>query len=304
MTISLRQLEAFVAVCEEGSFSKAASRVNISQSGLSVLIRQLESVLGVRLFDRSTRHVLQTRAGEEFRAPCMRLLADLSRAVGNVKALEARQRGHVVVAAPPLLAARLLVSMAKVFRSEFPNITLGLLDIPADAIVQGVRAGTIDIGFGAFAGAASELMIEPLVRGPLMALFPKTHALAGKRTISLKQIATSGLVIQARGNPFRADLDRSFLRMGIEPVVNMEVTQLSTVISLVESGFGAAIMPPYAALLSTHPKTLTRPISEPALVSEIVMISDALREPSAASKAFREIAQRMVSKTAGKAQNF
>ena len=304
MTLSLRQLEAFIAVCEEGSFSKAASRVNISQSGLSVLIRQLESGLGVRLFDRSTRHVLQTRAGQEFRAPCLRLLADLSRAVGNIKALEARQRGHVVVAAPPLLAARLLVSMAQVFRVDYPDITVGLLDIPADAILQGVRAGTIDIGFGAFAGDPSEFLIEPLVRGPLMALLPKTHALASQNGISLEQIATAGLVILARGNPFRADLDRAFARMGIEPVVNLEVTQLSTVISLVESGFGAAIMPPYAALLSTHPNTLVRPISEPTLVSEIVMISDVLRAPSAASRAFREIAQKRVSETAGKVQTF
>ena len=304
MTLSLRQLEAFIAVCEEGSFSKAASRVNISQSGLSVLIRQLESGLGVRLYDRSTRHVLQTRAGQEFRAPCLRLLADLSRAVGNIKALEARQRGHVVVAAPPLLAARLLVSMAQVFRADYPDITVGLLDIPADAILQGVRAGTIDIGFGAFAGDPSEFLIEPLVRGPLMALLPKTHTLSSQSSISLKQIATAGLVILARGNPFRADLDRAFARMGIEPVVNLEVTQLSTVISLVESGFGAAIMPPYAALLSTHPKTLVRPISEPTLVSEIVMISDALRAPSAASRAFREIAQKRVSETAGKVQTF
>ena len=302
MTISLRQLEAFVAVCEEGSFSKAASRVNISQSGLSVLIRQLESGLGVRLFDRSTRHVLQTRAGEEFRAPCMRLLADLSHAVGNVKALEARERGHVVVAAPPLLAARLLVSMAQMFRASYPGITLGLLDIPAEAILQGVRAGTIDIGFGAFADGPAEFIVEPLIRGPLMALLPKNHTLASRRSISLKQIATAGLVIQARGNPFRADLDRAFVRMGAEPVINIEVTQLSTVVSLVEAGFGAAIMPPYAALLTTNPKILVRPIIEHTLFSEIVMISDAQRAPSPASRAFREIAHKLVAKTAGSAK--
>jgi LysR family carnitine catabolism transcriptional activator len=82
------------------------------------------------------------------------------------------------------------------------------------------------------------------------------------------------------------------------------VTQLSTVVSLVEAGFGAAIMPPYAALLTTNPKTLVRPIIEHTLFSEIVMISDALRAPSPASRAFREIAQKRVSETAGKVQNF
>lgn len=296
MTLSLRQLEAFVAVCDEGSFSKAAQRVHISQSGLSILVRELESSLGARLFDRSTRHVLLTRAGEEFRAPCMRLLADLSRAVGNVKALEARQRGHVVVAAPPLLAARLLVGMAQVFRAEYPDITVGLLDIPAESILQRLQAGTVDIGFGAFASDQPDFAVEPLMRGPLMALLPKTHPLASRRTIPWAQMASAGLVMQAPGNPFRADLDRAFARLGLEPVVNVEVSQLSTVISLVEAGFGAAIMPPYAALLPANRRTVIRPISAPHLPSEIVMVTDALRAPSAASQAFREIAHSVVRK--------
>jgi len=120
MSISLRQLEAFVAVCNEGNFSRAAQRIHISQSGLSILIRELEQSLECRLFDRSTRQVSLTDAGREFRVPAARLLADLSAAVGNVKGLASRQHGHVTVAAPPLLMSRLVVGIAARFRSAYP----------------------------------------------------------------------------------------------------------------------------------------------------------------------------------------
>lgn len=294
MSVSFRQLEGFVAVCDEGSFSKAANRIHISQSGLSVLIRELESSLGVRLFDRSTRHVKLTRAGEEFRAPSVRLMTDLARAVGSVKSLEAREHGHVCVAAPPLLAAKLLVAVARLFRAEYPDITLEIMDIPSQEIVLGLHDGTIDIGFGVFPEDDPSIAIEPLLKGQTMALLPRDHPLASKRSISWAQMANAGLILQSPGRPLRADLDRVFAQAGVKPSINMEVSQLSTIIALVEAGFGATIMPPYASLLPSSRKTVSRPIASPRLQSEIVMATDAARSHSAASKAFIETARKAI----------
>lgn len=294
MAVSFRQLEGFLAVCDEHSFSKAANRIHISPSGLSVLIRELESSLGVRLFDRSTRHVQLTHAGEAFRAPAARLLTDLARAVDGMRLLEAREQGRVCVAAPSLLAARLLIPVAELFRADFPGIRLDILDIPPQAIVQGLHDGRIDIGFGMFRDDDVSLVLEPLLQGPTVALLPRSHPLAGRRSVSWAQIASAGLILQPSGQPLRADMDRLFQQAGVTPTVQLEASQLSTIIAMVEAGFGVTIMPPYVSLLPASRKTVARPLVAPRLQSAIVMAEEARRTRSAAAQAFVETAHKAV----------
>ncbi|MBX6318779.1 LysR family transcriptional regulator [Pigmentiphaga sp.] len=294
MSISLRQLEAFVAVCNEGNFSKAAQRIHISQSGLSILIRDLEQSLGCRLFDRSTRQVCLTDAGREFRGPAARLLADLATAVGNVKGLASRQHGHVTVAAPPLLMSRLVIDIAARFRAAYPHIALTLRDIPSEDIPAGIASAEIDIGIGALPEEQDDYLTETLLEGPLVALLPGDHPLARRRAVKWADIAAAPLVTLTPENAFRRVLDRSFARLGLVPSVAVEVVQLSTVIGLVEAGFGVAIMPPYGALFPGDGKTVARPLRDPVVRSEIALIRDRFRSPSAAASAFIEVAREAV----------
>ncbi|VCU68518.1 HTH-type transcriptional regulator CynR [Pigmentiphaga humi] len=293
MPISLRQLEAFVAVCNEGNFSKAAQRIHISQSGLSILVRELEQSLDCRLFDRSTRQVSLTEAGREFRGPAARLLADLSTAVGNVRGLASRQHGHVTVAAPPLLMSRLVIGMAARFRQAYPHIALTLRDIPSEAIPAGIAGAEIDLGIGALPEDHGEYLVEPLLEGPLMALLPAAHPLARRRSLKWADIAGVPLVTLTPENTFRLSLDRSFARLGLQPDIAVEAAQLGTVISLVEAGFGAAVLPPYGALLPGGGSAVARRLEEPEVRSEIVMIRDRFRSPSAAAESFIEVARAM-----------
>lgn len=296
MSITLRQLEAFVAVCNEGSFSKAAQRIHISQSGLSILVRDLEQNLDSRLFDRSTRQVTLTDAGREFRAPAARLLADLSSAVGNVRGLANRQHGHVTVAAPPLLLARLLIPVAADFRRQYPDIAVTLLDIPSEAILPRIASAEVDVGVGAFSDDDHDCVIEPLLEGPLMVLMPRDHPCAHKRAIKWEELATYPLVTQTPENRFRAFLDRTFAQLGLTPRIAIEVAQLATVISLVEADFGIALLPPYTALFPAGRKTVVRPVSAPVIPSQIVLARDRFRSPSAASLAFMEVTRRAVAR--------
>jgi len=294
MSISLRQLEAFVAVCNEGNFSKAAQRIHISQSGLSILIRELEQSLECRLFDRSTRQVSLTDAGREFRGPAARLLADLSAAVGNVKGLASRQHGRVTVAAPPLLMSRLLVDIAARFRDIYPHIALTLRDIPSEAIPAGIAAAEIDLGIGMLPADRDEYLSEPLLEGPLVALLARSHPLARRRALKWTDLAAMPLVALTPENSFRQFLDRCFARLELRPAISVEVAQLSTVISLVEAGFGAAIMPPYGGLVPAEGGTVALPLRDPVVRSEIALIRDRFRSPSAAAAAFIEVAREVV----------
>ena len=105
MNVSLRQLRAFVLVGRLGSFTKAAQALHVTQSALSLLIRELESVIGTRLVDRTTRSVSLTSAGVEFFASTRRILEELEHAIGNVNKLIAKESGRVVIAAPLVLSS-------------------------------------------------------------------------------------------------------------------------------------------------------------------------------------------------------
>src|SRR5687767_3527083 len=100
MNVTLRQLRAFVLVGRLGNFTRAAQAMHVTQSALSLLVRELEAAMNTRLLDRTTRTVSLTAAGSEFFAGAQRILSDLEVVIGGVDKLVAKERGSVVVAAP------------------------------------------------------------------------------------------------------------------------------------------------------------------------------------------------------------
>src|SRR4051812_23779186 len=148
MNVTFRQLQAFAAVAAAGSFTRAAERLHVTQSAVSVLIRELEADLGIRLFDRTTRRVEITEAGIDFRAGAEKLIADMEHAVRHTHDLVERKRGRITVAAPPLLAAAFLPRTIQAFQRAYPGIRVALIDVPTDQIVSRVKSGEADLGVG------------------------------------------------------------------------------------------------------------------------------------------------------------
>jgi DNA-binding transcriptional LysR family regulator len=158
MNINLHQLRIFVAVARLGNFTRAAERLSLSQPSLSLHIRQLEQDLRVRLFDRSTRSVVLTRAGEDFLPTAERLLEDFQSAIASVTDLAARRRGRVTVAVLPSIAAELLPRAIALLRLRHPDITVALRDDVAEHIPARVRGGEADFGLGAIDGIDADLL--------------------------------------------------------------------------------------------------------------------------------------------------
>ena len=133
--LTLRQLRAFAAVAEQGSFTAAAARLHLTQSALSVLVRELERELGARLFDRHTRRVLLTEAGRELLPYATRVLADLEQAASSVAGLSDKSRGWLRLAMPQLMASTLGARAIAAFHRQHPGIAIELHDTPPDQLV-------------------------------------------------------------------------------------------------------------------------------------------------------------------------
>ncbi|NLD70356.1 MAG: LysR family transcriptional regulator [Limnobacter sp.] len=144
MSVTLRQMRLFVAVAQQLSFTAAAGTVNITQSALTAAIRSLESELGLKLLDRTTRRVRLTAEGEQFLAMAERLLGDIDASLENIRSIAARMRGHVTLSsASSFLRYVACPAVARLARTH-PGVTVRLVEQTVDVATRAVLAGEVD----------------------------------------------------------------------------------------------------------------------------------------------------------------
>lgn len=195
LEVTLRQLRAFVAVLECGSFSEAADAMHLSQAALSGLVKELESRLGVRLLDRNTRSVSASVVGAAFEPMVRRVLACLDEALEGVTNLKELRRGLVRVAAPEPLSCTLLPELIAGYGRRHPGVDVRFDDVPIEQVLAGLHSGSADIGFGP-AGVPPDDAIEvhTIRADPLWAALRPDDPLSDGESVSWKALRDRPLI--------------------------------------------------------------------------------------------------------------
>lgn len=243
MSIDLHQIRIFVAVARLGNFTRAAERLGLSQPSLSLHIRQLEKDLKVRLFDRSTRSVALTRAGDDFLPAAERLLDDFQSAVAAVADLAARRRGRVAVAVLPSVAAELLPRAIALLRARHPDVSVSLRDDVAEHIPTRVRSGEVDFGLGAIDSMDMDISGSALVGDELIAVLAPAHPLATAAKTSWRALARYPFVAMSRDSSVRRLTEQAFAHNGLVLEPAFEAKYMSTAIGIVANGLGVGTLP-------------------------------------------------------------
>jgi DNA-binding transcriptional LysR family regulator len=295
MNITLRQLQAFVAVAGAGGFTGAAEHLHVAQSVVSILVKELEAELGIRLFDRTTRRVELTEAGREFQANAQRLIADLDHAVRQTQDLVERKRGRIAVAAPPLLAATMLASAIAGFGKNFPGVQVTLMDVPTERIVARVKSGEADIGVGTFPPDEEGVECRPIAQDALMLFCAPDHGLAGLSRPRWRDLKGSPWIALTRDSGIRALVEYGYKRAGLSIQPVYEVTQITTALALVEAGLGVSVLPTYALAAARRGRIVAHRLDGPIVSRDIVMISRRGRSlPPAAEDFMAQVSQTAV----------
>jgi len=290
MDVELRHLHAFVAVARQGSFTRAAKAVHVSQPTFTVQIRQLEGALGVRLLDRNTRSVRLTPIGEDLAPVVERILRDLDSALFNTHALSARPGGFVAVAALPTLSATMLPGIISRFRTENPGIAIHLRDAVSVRVASMVRAGDVDFGLGGVPASEPDLEFTPLFKDRMSAIVRRHSPFAGRRSIALKDLISSPLILMGRDSSVRTVVDRALAAIGHFAAPAYEASYISTALGMVEAGLGVAILPASVLHMGGARGLVSRPIHNPTVDREVGFIRVRGRTLSPAADAFwREI---------------
>lgn len=285
MNVSVRQLRAFRSVAELRSFSAAAQRLRVSQPALSTTIRKLEQVLGVRLFDRTTRQVAPTAEGEELLRIAGRLIDDFEAVSADLRDYLERRRGRVVVAALPSLAAVTLPPVLAEFAARHPGVDVRIRDTLHDDIQELVEAGAADFGLTVRPGADRPLAFDPLIVDRFVLVCRRDHPLARAGRATWAEVVRWPVVTMSRTSSVRQHLDAACAQAGIEARSHFDAAHLATVGALVRAGLGVAALPSLTTPLLAFADLAEVPLAEPTVERTMGLVRRASRSPSVAAQA-------------------
>src|ERR1051325_1691077 len=243
--ITLRQLRYATMLAEQLHFGRAAERLGIAQPPLSVQIQQLESFLGVSLFERSPRHVRLTAAGAAFAEKARAILKSVDPAVDETRRLDRGESGRLAVAYPGSLLFTLVPKIVREFRLRNPAIAIDLVEAGSTHQAELLASRRVDVGLARDPGEEGDIQREILLSERLVVAVPARHPLAAATPIAPRQLAGVPLVFFPRAaHPILHDrVFDLFRNAGFEPSIVQESSEWLTIVALVQAGIGISIVP-------------------------------------------------------------
>ncbi len=244
--MELRQLEHFVAVAEERSFTRASRQVHLGQSALSVSVRSLERDLGTRLFDRTTHAVQLTDAGRALLPEARRTLEAASAARTAVVKAEDGMRGTFRLGLMQSLSIVDVAGLLARYHRERPEVEIRPRPAKggSQSLADDVRSGDLDAAFVSVGGLRGQgLSSSVLASEPLLLICPADHPFFPQESVTLESIEHEPFIDFPEGWGIRRVADQLFASVGLEREITVEVPDVSTVLALVRAGLGITLMP-------------------------------------------------------------
>jgi len=242
--MEIRQLRAFVAIAELGTFTAGAMRVHVTQAAISMQIRQLENELGAKLFIRAPRRVMLTEAGEQLLQRARQILRDHDAAIDEVAELAGAERGRLRIgSASAMVTTDILPKLLKEIRKQHAGAEITVASGTSEALVQQILAGELDVAFVSLPVEARGINTERLSQDQLVAIASPRHRLAKQRTISAYTLAGEKLILGERGGNTRRLIDQFFSQAGVTLHISMELSRQAAIRRMVEEDMGVGIVP-------------------------------------------------------------
>ena len=243
MKPSLGDLRAFVTVGELQSFAAAAQALHLSQPALSRRIAHLEEMLGVRLFDRTTRSVALTLLGRRFLAQVREVVSDVDRAVQGLQDAAALEEGDVTVGCVFSAVQHFLPPLIRDFRAQHPRVLVRILEQGADEVLASVKQGECDLALNYIGMQDADVEFTPLLKEAYVLACPAGHPLAGRKSVAWAELAQYPLARVSPASRNRVLIDQALAKLPALPRPVCEVRHVSTLLGLVEIGLAVAVVP-------------------------------------------------------------
>lgn len=286
--MEIHQLRYFVAVADEGNFSRAAAKVHVAQPSLSQQIRKLEAEVGQPLFDRLPRSVVLTEAGRCLLDYARQILASIGDARRCVDELQGKIAGDLAVGAIPTIAPYVLPNLVSTFHKHYPEVTLEIVEDVTDGITRRVEAGELDVALVSTCQQTPTLRLESLGNEPLLALVPEGHPLAKKTLIQFDDLKSQRFLLLHEMHCLSQQVNHLLESRRLRPEIALAGSQLATIAHMVAASIGVSIVPQMMADHQATPGCVSLPFAPPVPARELNLLYNPLRFQSKAAAAFRQ----------------
>lgn len=241
--LTSRQLQTILALAEYGSFIAAASLLKTSQPAVTRTVKHVEEVLGIKLFDRSTRSVQITEAGKEFAAVAARMLNDLKITLRSMRELSDQRRGQIIISSIMSVANGKLPGLISAYRLDHPGIELHVRDGVHGTVIEDVRSGAADFGITYLDDLPDPFVSVRVGSEEFTVVLPRNHELAKRKSLSLSDLKAAPLVSLPSDSRTRRVIDGAASSVGLTLNHVVTVSQFATMLGFVRAGIGLAIAP-------------------------------------------------------------
>lgn len=289
MNVDILGLEAFLAVAQHGHFTRAARELHITQTALTRRLQQFEETLGVRLVERTTRTVALTPLGERFLPRARRLLGELTAALVEIRETGRAERGDVAIACVPTVGIQYLPSVIQEYARRHPDNRIQIYDHASAGVIDAVLRREVEFGITVARAQHPELATHPLLEDRFVLICRDDHALAKRKRVAWRKLASHPLVFVGSESGNRPLLDAALADEQPALHVHYEVQRSSTAVGLVAAGVAAAIVPQLAIQRGAYPRVRVVPLVEPVVERSLVLVRRASAQLSPAAKALFDL---------------
>ncbi|MCS0497711.1 LysR family transcriptional regulator [Ancylobacter sp. MQZ15Z-1] len=295
--LSIRQLKAITAVAKYSSFIAAASELQLSQPGLSRMIRSAEEELGIALFDRTTRHVALTTAGAEFVPLAERILHDLELGSEAIRELRDQTRGHLAISCPMSFATNMLSNMVIEYKRANPNVIIQIFEGIQSNTMGMIRSGQVDFGIGTLSEPYEDLFVDKLCQHHYHVVFARGHRFSRYERVSLQDLKDEPLVSMPPSSNLRRIFDGAAASAGFRLNYTITVNTYSAVSQFVRAGVGVTILS--STSLPEDDRLETRPVDPAVFGGTLAIMRLRGRPMSSAATGFQSLIRRHFAEASG-----
>lgn len=286
MKIDFDGIQAFVVIAELGGFNKAAEHLHVTQTALTRRVQKLESYLGLKLLDRTTRYVELTAVGRDFLPQARAIVSEMTAAVGRLKDMSKNSRGSFTLACVPTMAAHILPDLIREYAQTCPRNRIRLLDATSYEVRDAVLNNQAELGIGIHGEQHPDLIETHLFDDPLMFFCRDSNPLSQMTSVTWSDMSGADLIVVSNLTATRVFMDYQLAKRGISLSGAYEVQHHATAISLVAAGVGSAILPASTFHEGDRPGVRRIPLVGPVVKRKVILTQRKNTTLSPAAEAF------------------
>jgi DNA-binding transcriptional LysR family regulator len=292
MKLDTLGVQAFISIADHAGFQRAANELHISQTAITRRLQNLETHLGVKLIERTTRTVALTPTGRDFLPQARRLMGELSKALVEIVESGKAHRGDVCIACVPTAGIQFLPRIIQEYSNAFPDNRITILDHSSAAVADAVVRREAELGINVAQTHHPDLASTRLLHDQFALICRDDHPLAAKKSVAWKQLAPFPLIFAGQANANRSVLDQALGNSKVKLQLFYEVQRSSTALGLVAEGVAAAVVPRLAMQKGTYPRLRAVNLLDPIISRSLVLITRSSAHLSPAAQALYELIKR------------